>query len=84
VRVGGRGMKVEDVRVGMKGDVISVMQSLSISIASTNCIRNCYVLRKSFLFGQFRSRIAKLVKRWTHMPKGTGFDPRLDHKRRST
>jgi hypothetical protein len=29
-------------------------------------------------------RIAKLVKRWTHRPKGTGFYPRLDHKRHST
>jgi hypothetical protein len=27
-----------------------------------------------------------LVKRWIHRPKGIGFgfDPRLDHKRRST
>jgi hypothetical protein len=29
-------------------------------------------------------RMAELVKRWTHRPKGTGFDPCLDHKRRST
>jgi hypothetical protein len=29
-------------------------------------------------------RIANLIKRWTHKPKGTGFDLRLDHKRRST
>jgi hypothetical protein len=26
----------------------------------------------------------KLVRRWTHRPKGTEFDPRLYHKRRST
>jgi hypothetical protein len=29
-------------------------------------------------------RLAYLVKRWTHRPKGIGFDPRLDHNRCST
>jgi hypothetical protein len=29
-------------------------------------------------------RIAKLVKALDYRPKGTGFDPRLDHNRRST
>jgi hypothetical protein len=34
--------------------------------------------------GQFTDRIGKLVKRLTHRPKGTGFDPCLDHKSCST
>jgi hypothetical protein len=29
-------------------------------------------------------RIAKLVKALDHRPKGTGFDPRLDHNKHST
>jgi hypothetical protein len=33
---------------------------------------------------KWAGRIASLVKCWTHRPKGTRFDPRLDHKRRST
>jgi hypothetical protein len=39
---------------------------------------------KSCKFSYRNDRIAQLVRRWTHRPKGTGFDPRLDHKRRST